>query len=49
MNIELEKIEVAKMIMECNNLIIIRKVREILERGLNKKSSTPNKIKKDIK
>ncbi|SDZ38590.1 hypothetical protein SAMN05444397_10642 [Flavobacterium aquidurense] len=49
MNIELEKIEVAKLIMECNNPIIIRKVREILEKGLNKKSSTPNKIKKDIK
>ncbi|CAA9198545.1 hypothetical protein FLA105534_02186 [Flavobacterium bizetiae] len=49
MGIKAEKIKVMKLIMECNNPIIIRKVREILEKGLNKKSSTPNKIKKDIK
>jgi len=49
MDIELEKIEIAKLIMECDNPIILRKVRDILEKGLNKKSSTSNKIKKDIK
>ncbi|RKR09812.1 hypothetical protein C8C83_1462 [Flavobacterium sp. 90] len=36
MDIQLEKLEVAKLIMECNNPVILRKVREILEKGLNK-------------
>jgi hypothetical protein len=49
MGIKAEKIKVMKLIVECNNPIIIRKIREILENGLNKKSSRPNKIKKDIK
>ena len=37
MDIELEKIEVKKLIMECDNPVILRKVREILEKGLNKR------------
>ena len=49
MDIELEKIEISKLIMECDNPIIIRKVREILEKGLKKNLQNPNKIKKDIK
>ncbi|MHC0444035.1 hypothetical protein ACWA1F_01410 [Flavobacterium sp. 3-218] len=49
MDIEAEKIEVAKLIMACDNPIILRKVRELLEKGLKKKASQSNKIKKDIK
>lgn len=33
MGIKAEKIKAMKLIMECNNPIIIRKVREILEKG----------------
>jgi hypothetical protein len=47
MDIELEKIEIAKLIMECDNPIILRKVRDILQKGLNK--NLLHKTKKDIK
>ncbi|WP_289664557.1 hypothetical protein [Flavobacterium panacagri] len=46
MDIELEKLEIEKWIMETDDPVMLRKVREILEKGLNKNST---EIKKDIK
>jgi len=49
MNIQLEKLELIKMIIETNNPIILRKIRDILTKEEKRKSSLSNKIKKDIK
>lgn len=49
MGIQLEKLELIKMIIETNNPIILRKIRDILTKEEKRKSSLSNKIKKDIK
>lgn len=49
MDIQLEKLELIKMIIETNNPIILRKIRDILTKEEKRKSSLSNKIKKDIK
>ncbi|EJL66023.1 hypothetical protein [Flavobacterium sp. CF136] len=49
MGIQLEKLELIKMIIETNNPIILRKIRDILTKEEKRKSSSSNKIKKDIK
>nr|WP_294782092.1 hypothetical protein [uncultured Flavobacterium sp.] len=49
MGIKKDKIDAISLLMATNNPAIIKKVREILKKGLNKKASSKNKIKKDIK
>lgn len=49
MDIQLEKLELIKMIIETNNPIILRKIRDILTKEEKRKSSLSNKTKKDIK
>lgn len=49
MDINLEKLKIKKWIMETDDPTMLRKVREILEKGINKNFQDPNKIKKDIK
>lgn len=49
MDIQLEKLELIKMIIETNNPIILRKIRDILTKEEKRKSALSNKIKKDIK
>jgi len=49
MDINFEKLELIKMVIDINNPLVLKEMRQIFEESEKNKKSDPNKIKKDIK